>query len=296
MKKLNALILFLFITTQAFTQDLKETALKHFTNQEWEDASSTYLKYLKRNNGDSLDWYNLALSNSRLAKHEKAIEYFNEAKKRNFPPIFISFGISKSYAGLREEDKMIATLNDAASNGLNALTLLKTDPAFTDYLDTPAFIEVLKKVEQNAYPCLGNANYRHFDFWLGEWDVMVNGRKVGDNSITMAKGGCAVHENYKTAGNYAGQSINFYDPIDKKWHQHWVGSSGDVYNYLETKREPGLLQFESKFMRPSGNISLSRLTFTLNNDGTVRQLFEGSTDDGKTWTPSFDGLYKKKGK
>ena len=120
-------------------------------------------------------------------------------------------------------------------------------------------------------------------------------RKVGDNSITMAVGGCAIHENYTTQGNYAGQSINFYDPIDKKWHQHWVGSGGDVYNYLETKREEGLLQFESKFMGSQGAISFSRLTFTLNEDGSVRQLFESSTDEGKTWNSAFDGLYKKKG-
>ncbi|MBO3700666.1 lipopolysaccharide assembly protein LapB [Roseivirga sp. E12] len=294
MKKINSLILLLFLTSQVLAQDLKETALKHFTNQEWEDASANYLKYLKSNDGDSLDWYNLALSHSRLSKHEKAIEYFNEAKKRNFPPVFISFGMSKSYAALKDETKMIEVLSAAANNGLNAINLLQNDPAFEEYRSSAPFIEVLKKVEQNAYPCLGKANYRHFDFWIGEWDVMVNGTKVGDNSITMAKGGCAIHENYKTAGNYAGQSINFYDPIDKKWHQHWVGSGGDVYNYLETKREPGLLQFQSKVMGPTGNISLSRLTFTLNQDGTVRQLFEGSTDDGKTWTAGFDGLYMKK--
>ena len=89
-------------------------------------------------------------------------------------------------------------------------------------------------------------------------------------------------------------AINFYDPIDKLWHQHWVGSGSDTYNYLETKRDKGLLQFESKFMNPGGNITLSRLTFTLREDGTVRQLFESSSDDGKTWTPAFDGIYKKK--
>ncbi len=171
---------------------------------------------------------------------------------------------------------------------------MKNDKEFSAYSETDGFKEVLEKVKNNAYPCLTGKDYRHFDFWLGEWDVYANGRKVGDNSITMAQGGCAIHENYVTAGNYAGQSINYYDPIAKKWHQHWVGSGGDVYNYLETKREEGLLQFESDFMGANGQISLSRLTFTLNEDGTVRQLFEASTDEGKTWTIGFDGLYKKK--
>ena len=99
---------------------------------------------------------------------------------------------------------------------------------------------------------------------------------------------------YITARNYAGQSINFYSPTDKKWYQHWVGSSGHVYNYVETKREEGLLQFESDYLTSKGNIVISRLTFTLNDDGTIRQLFESSSDDGETWTPAFDGLYKRK--
>ncbi|MEM1409036.1 MAG: hypothetical protein AAGG59_19785, partial [Bacteroidota bacterium] len=151
----------------------------------------------------------------------------------------------------------------------------------------------LDKIKGNAYPCLSASDYRHFDFWLGTWDVFASGRKAGVNVISMAEGGCAIHENYTTAGNYSGQSINYYDPIDEKWHQHWVGSGGDVYNYLETKRDTGMLQFESKFMGPGGQIGLSRLTFTLNDDGTVRQLFESSVDDGKTWSTAFDGLYKK---
>lgn len=284
----------LFITIQTIGQDLKQTAIEQFNKQDFESAAKTYSQFLKENEGDSLDWYNLAVSSARISDHIEALNYFKEAGKRNFPSAFVSYGMAKSYAALKEETKMIEALSDGADNGLNAIALIKNDPAFKPYQTSSGFLEVLKKVEQNAYPCLGKANYRHFDFWIGEWDVLVNGRKVGDNSITMAKGGCAIHENYTTAGNYAGQSINFFDPIDKKWHQHWVGSGGDVYNYLETKREPGLLQFESKFMSPNGNISLSRLTFTLKDDGTVRQLFEGSIDEGKTWTPSFDGLYRKK--
>ncbi len=275
-------------------QDLKKTALNSFNNQKWEEAAKNYQKYLKKNDGDSSDWYNLAIAKSRLEEYEDAIKYFKEAKERNYNKQFIYWGISKSYAMMKDLTNMLTSLNEGADDGLGTYALLQSDPAFSDYQDTEEFKKILKKVELNAYPCLSNEDYRHFDFWLGEWDVFVNGNKVGENSITMAKGGCAIHENYTTARNYAGQSINFYDPIDQKWHQHWVGSGGDTYNYLETKRDDGMLQFESKFMTPSGNITLSRLTFTLLEDGTVRQLFESSSDEGKTWTPAFDGIYKKR--
>lgn len=291
------LLLFTFLSCQLMAlqaQNLKESALEKFNNQEWEAAAKDYLKYLKKSDGDSADWYNLAIAYSRQEKHEDAVKYYREALERKYNVQFIYWGISKSYAMMKDESKMLDALNEGAENGLGTFALLQSDPAFANYQDSEKFKEVLEKVELNAYPCLSNENYRHFDFWIGEWDVYVQGNKVGENSITIAKGGCAIHENYTTARNYAGQSINFYDPIDQKWHQHWVGSGGDTYNYLETKREPGLLQFQSKFMNPGGNVTLSRLTFTLLEDGTVRQLFEGSSDEGKTWTPAFDGIYKKK--
>jgi tetratricopeptide (TPR) repeat protein len=291
---MRALFFLLFVSSQLLAQDLKKSALDNFNNQRWEEAVKDYQKYLKKDDRDSSAWYNLAFSQMQLGKYSEAIPNFEKAKSQKFPASFVDFSISKIYAQQNNKEKLFSTLEKGAENGLASYTQLNTDKVFDPFRSDSRFLAVLEKVKLNAYPCLKIKVYRHFDFWLGEWEVLANGRKVGDNSITMAQGGCAIHESYTTAGNYAGQSINYFDPVDKKWHQHWVGSGGDVYNYLETKREEGMLQFESKFSNWQGDISLSRLTFTLNEDGTVRQFFESSTDEGKTWTPAFDGLYKKK--
>jgi len=40
--------------------------------------------------------------------------------------------------------------------------------------------------------------------------------------------------------------------------------------------------------------TLQKLTFTPNADGTVRQFWEQSVDDGANWTVAFDGLYVRK--
>ncbi|MEO9870079.1 tetratricopeptide repeat protein [Ekhidna sp.] len=293
MKK-NIILLVYLLSTQVFGQNLIQNANKKFGNQEWESAAKDYTEHLKKNGTDSSAWYSLAFCQMKMREYDKSIENFQKAKETNFNPVFVDFNLSKAYALKGDTQDMYSALESAAQNGLPTYTRLISDKEFEQYQDSDRFQKILKKVELNAYPCLSNSNFRHFDFWIGEWDVYANGRKAGVNSITKAKGGCAIHENYTTAGNYSGQSINFYSPVDKKWHQHWVGSSGDVYNYIETKREEGLLQFVSEFMGPQGSITLSRLTFTLNEDGTVRQLFESSSDDGKTWTPAFDGLYKRK--
>ncbi len=276
-------------------QTAKESADKYFGEEAWEKAAKEYDYYLKTNASDSAAWYNLGQSYVNLGNYEKALKSFERAGSTNFNKHFVGFNKLKTYALMKDTEALMVNLKKEAEGGLATFALLENSEEFDTWRTDARFQKALKQIEVNAYPCLSNEDYRHFDFWLGEWDVYVGEQKVGENSITMAKGGCAIHESYTTARNYAGQSINYYDPIDKKWHQHWVGAGRDVYNYLEVDRGPGMLQFESPFMNPAnGELTISRLTFTLNDDGTVRQLFESSSDDGETWSNAFDGLYKKK--
>jgi hypothetical protein len=46
--------------------------------------------------------------------------------------------------------------------------------------------------------------------------------------------------------------------------------------------------------RTDTGIDVQRITWTKNADATLRQLWESSTDGGKTWTVAFDGLYRKR--
>jgi len=118
---------------------------------------------------------------------------------------------------------------------------------------------------------------------------------VGESIITLAKGGCAIHESYTTLGPYSGQSINYYDPLEKKWKQNWVGNSGDVGIYEETDSGKGNLQFIAKQLLPEGVVT-RKMTFYYNEkEDSVRQLIEDSKDEGKTFAPVFDGLYKRRG-
>src|SRR5947207_2067311 len=71
------------------------------------------------------------------------------------------------------------------------------------------------------------AEYRQFDFWLGEWQVHRKDGSVGGiNRITQEYGGCVIHEHYATGRGYSGESLNTYDAPRKTWHQTWVDDSG----------------------------------------------------------------------
>ena len=188
--------------------------------------------------------------------------------------------------------KCLTTLQTAAVKGLKFYSPLKNDSAFSEVRKMDGFKEILEKVKTNAFPCWSKPENRQLDFWVGRWDVYSNGRKVGESTITLANGGCAIHESYTTPGIFTGQSINFYNPLDRKWHQYWVSSVGGVINFDETDQGNGMLQFTGQAVAPNGDVSLNRMTFSSNDDGTVRQFIEVSTDEGKTWTTGFDGLYK----
>ncbi|MBK5258467.1 MAG: hypothetical protein JJE51_02670 [Thermoanaerobaculia bacterium] len=130
-------------------------------------------------------------------------------------------------------------------------------------------------------PCSA-PQYRQFDFWIGEWDVkLANGKVAGTNSITSTHGGCVIEERWKGTGGVVGASLNIYDESDGKWHQTWVDNSGSRLA-LSGTFDGGKMVLTDK---------TNRITWTPLADGTVRQLWE-STTDGKTWTIAFDGIYK----
>lgn len=270
-----------------------EEANSYFAQQKWSKANAAYSTYLKNNQKDSLAWYRLGVVQLNSNDYEGAEKSFNQAKATNFNRNFASFGLVKAYLHNGKTQEALDELSEQVSKGLPFYAQLKQDSVFNDLRDLPEFQGIVTQVKLNAFPCLSNEINRHFDFWIGEWDVMVNGNKVGENRITMAEGGCAIHENYTTARNYSGQSINYYDPQDEKWHQTWVDNTGVVLDYIEIDKAEGMLKFQCDYLSPRGQKVFSRLTFTANHDGTVRQFFESSTD-GKEWQPSFDGLYVKR--
>ena len=286
-------MLCIFFMLPSFTLLAQTSGDEAYTQRNYKLAAEEYLKSHETSQLDSAREYHLGISLLHTTQYMQGIEHLNHARALGFPPSFVDYHVAKAYALNGNASKMLATLKTAADNGLPAYKRIKSDSAFASYMQNTDLLPVLQQIKENAYPCLTDANFRHFDFWLGEWNVLVNGRKAGENSITMANGGCVINESYTTAGDYTGQSMNYYDRKDQKWHQVWVGSAGGVLDYVEIDKREGMLQFQCEFLNPQGNISHSRLTFTKNEDGSVRQFFENSTD-GKTWTPSFDGHYIKK--
>ena len=133
------------------------------------------------------------------------------------------------------------------------------------------------------------AEYRQFDFWIGEWDVVNQqppaGRTppVSKSRISRILNGCAVLEEYETPSGYAGKSFNFRDKAGR-WNQVWIDNGGQPL-FLK-----GGMEGASMVLRDEST-PINRITWSPAEGGKVRQHWETSKDGGKTWQTSFDGLY-----
>jgi hypothetical protein len=144
-------------------------------------------------------------------------------------------------------------------------------------------------------PC-SQAEYRQFDFWVGDWEVQTpDGKPAGTNLVTNELGGCVIHEHWKGAGGGSGESFNHYAAGTKHWYQTWVDDQAGSL-LLSGSYEKGVMSFTGTTPTVRGDTVLHRLSFErVNGDpDRVHQLWQTSRDRGKTWTVAFDGIYIRK--
>jgi hypothetical protein len=137
-------------------------------------------------------------------------------------------------------------------------------------------------------------NHDDFDFWQGKWEVTnKDGTNAGNNTIVKMQGGCVLMENWVGAkGQYTGTSLNFYNNKTKQWEQLWVDNTGSYLKLTGNRVENQMIMKSLSFEGKDGKKYLNKITWTLNNDGTVRQLWE-IIHDGAVANVAFDGLYTK---
>jgi hypothetical protein len=142
-------------------------------------------------------------------------------------------------------------------------------------------------------PC-STEQYRHFDFWIGNWEVKgPKGKVVGHSEIKSILNGCALSESWSSTTGYKGVSYNFFDGARDNWHQTWIGGAGGAL-YLNGNLKDAKMVLKGQSLTKDGATVAQKITWTPIKDGRVSQHWQVSKDDGKTWTTSFMGYYNKK--
>lgn len=146
-----------------------------------------------------------------------------------------------------------------------------------------------------AGPC-SEANYRSFDFWLGEWDVYAQGKLAGHNTIVSILNGCALSESWRSVSGGTGHSYNAFDAQTGNWNQFWVDSNGLVLR-LVGDAKPGMMSMLGLLPidGESQVVMRQKITWSVNADGSVRQEWLAARSDTEEWQTIFDGTYVRAG-
>ena len=207
---------------------------------------------------------------------------------------------------LAREGKTAAALDmidSAIAAGYPNWEVLDNEKAFDPIRKDARFRKARDSAEVLANPCMADANARAFDFWVGDWDVYVNGtgQKAGENRIDRTAGGCIILENWTAMSGYlvgppsSGKSMNFVDRATGMWKQVWMGSGRGQTNYENGKYADGMMRFLFTRTNPQGQTATIRFSFHNLGPNRVRQIQETSSDSGKTFVTNYDFIYVRKG-
>jgi hypothetical protein len=276
-----------------------------FLISDYKNAIPVYEAALKTSATNSVAWNRLAYSYQSLGQYDKALANYSKAlENKPSAPLeaTVESRLSRIYAIRKDNENAFLHLQKAITLGYLNLQELQTHKDFDNIRKDKRFEDAVTTLTKNAFPCLGIPQAREFDFWVGEWDVYPNGANVivGHSKVEVVSGGCMVLENWTAIGSIPniGKSMNYVNTATGKWEQHWIGSGGlNVNNpqlFVNGEYREDAMRFESTSTSPQNQKQLGRFIFFNMGPDQVRQFYEISVDEGKTWTTSYDLVYKRK--
>lgn len=268
--------------------ELKMLASAAVQASDWATAVTLYSELTRAEPENPAVWYRLGLATTRKGGDGAAARVaFEKALELGFAPNVALFAVTKSFARDGNSDAALETLEKLVQQGPSRFSAaqLGSDEAFSSFLSNPRF----QAVVANLTPC-SSAEYRQFDFWLGNWNVVSpQGQALGTNKVTQSMDGCLLMESWEsTVGGQKGMSINYHDRDKGGWSQIYRDNSGNITQWPELVG--GLINGAMVLASDSDAQPRSRWTWSKESEGRVRQMAETITD-GENWTTVWDSYY-----
>src|SRR5436190_2595958 len=272
-------------------QEMRNSANDAYQKQNWADAVKGFEAIIKLEPKNGGAHYRQGISFLNLAKNEDALRVLQIANTISPNPVY-AFAVARAYARLQNKAKVYEVLESTVPMGGIQASQVEAEADFKDLRGDPRFVEVVKKLDLAANPCKAKPEFRQFDFWIGEWlPKNTQGVTVGTSSIQLILGSCVIFENWNTPIT-SGKSFSNFDATDGKWHQTWVDDKGTLAFYVGGIVDGKIVLDNERMV--NGKKTIGRMTFSKLSNGDVRQHGENSTDEGKTWTTTFDFTYVRK--
>ena len=266
-----------------------------YTAKNWSAAASAFEAITHAEPSNALAWLRLGVSRHKLGQYTPAVEAYKHIESDPQVGPSALYREAASLAKLNRSQEAIASLDKAVDAGLAQPNTFEQDADLASLHDEPAYKAVIEKADTIAHPCAHHPEYRQFDFWIGEWDVVTTQghNPAGSSSIQPIIDQCVLLENWTGGGGGVGKSFNHYDTSKKIWMQDWVDSQSNSIHF-EGKLEDGVMSYYADSRKPDGTPIRRHLQFFKLDADHVRQFSQQSSDGGKTWATEYDFTYNRK--
>ncbi len=293
-KKTLPLLFWLAAVSPVFAQSTIETADKFFQAQDWANAAKAYGAITQKDPANFQAWNRLGSALHAMEKYEQAAAAYEKAVALNGNAAVAKYNLACAYARANNKEKAFTVLEQIATTGFFQPEQIGADHDFASLQNEPRFKEILTLAAKSARPCTAAPEFRQFDFWIGEWDVMTtNNQPAGTSSIQLILGDCIIFENWTGMRGVNGKSFNLYNSARKKWQQTWVDDRGGITEYVG-EWNGDRMEFLAEQPQADGKKLLLRMKFFKLDPDHVRQFGESSADNGNTWSTRYDLTYIRK--
>lgn len=131
-------------------------------------------------------------------------------------------------------------------------------------------------------PCRA-PEYRQLDYSIGRFRVVAeSGERAGELRVEPILSGCVLRGHWRGAIAGSGEATTWYDRHSGLWHRVFVNDDGHSLR-LSGRVEGTRLVLTGRNAFFDGRIGLHRMTWEPLADGSIRQRWELSMDEGRTW-------------
>jgi hypothetical protein len=149
-----------------------------------------------------------------------------------------------------------------------------------------------------ASPCAEDPHYQRLAFWVGDWEVLdSSGAHYATQRVRTAVDTCAITAEWTGRVGDKGLGMSAFDRQSGEWRQVYVTnqvpSPAGVFlrKSDQSYSGPGV-RFIPLLDPADGNPARSRVTIMPLSDNRALQLFEDSSDGGKTWHTLFTAEHR----
>jgi tetratricopeptide (TPR) repeat protein len=272
-----------------------EQAEALFQAEDWAEAAAAFGALVAADPNDGGSWFKLGFALYKSGEIAESAQAWQRALELGFFPMISAYNVAAAKALLGDPEGAFALLDKAIAAGFNDPEILRTDPDFLALRGDPRFAALIEQAEHNARPCMYDAKYRAFDFWIGEWVVRdEKGGKVASDRVKQAESGCAIVGLWTDQFGHTGTSLTWFDPRTQKWRQTRVSATGTFIDSSGNLDRRGAMVMDGDLVTTSGHTGKVKTSWEPRADGTVRLLVQQSDDGGKTWITAVDATYERR--